>query len=780
MILYYIKLAFRGLFKNKTYSFLIIGGFSFGFTACILIGLFYFTEKNVNSGFANHKQIYRLYDLKKNTCNIYHDLNPVLADGYSDIINTCPMDFFNGFTFMVKDELANVSTILDNVISTNNNFFEIFSVSVVESLGSLPFDGKESVVITEAVAQRLYKGGRAIGQTIAIDNYYAIFRGKVTAVIKDLPENSTFKAEIIMNSDNEDFRLSRTCKDNKCYYPTKHYIQLSESTDTEAFTSLLNSSLNLNQFDLEQLALQAFDDIYLSKLTMKDMHFKGNIKLLNIFLTVGILILILSSINYLNYTISMKYAKLKSIGINITNGAGWRQLVAASFTEVSVGIIISVILSLFLTSFILPFSGILFGKAIYPEQSLIFQLTPVLLIVILIVILLNGFAPFYLLSRFNVTDFISGTRKKKGKYFGKHVMLIFQLTTSIALIAMVVGVGKQLDFVKRSDLGFDKELLVRIDIPNDFTKTDALREEVNKIPVVSKTAYSNGCPGKIGLRMGSNTGEDEFILNCITIGDNYLETMGIELITGRRFLSGDIDNVCLINEAAVKRYGFDNIEGKRYTNGKEGGYQIIGVIKNFHINSLYNEIEPVVLIYNPDVASSMLSVKLVHGNNEENITMLRHVWEQFLPDAAMNYTFYDEQFQAMYRKDDKMVKSIAFFSLVAIILTCMGILAQIFLTSLDRTKEIGIRKINGAGISEILMLLNRDFIICIIIAFLIATPIAYYSLNKWLQSYAYRTGLSWWIFTLAGIFALFIAILTVSWQSWRAATRNPVEALRYE
>jgi putative ABC transport system permease protein len=359
-------------------------------------------------------------------------------------------------------------------------------------------------------------------------------------------------------------------------------------------------------------------------------------------------------------------------------------------------------------------------------------------------------------------------------------MLVFQLATSIALIAMVVGVGKQLNFVKRSDLGFDKELLVGIDIPNDFTKTDALREEVNKLPGVSKTAYSNGRPGKIGLRMGSNTGEDDFTLNCITIGNDYLETMGIVLMNGRRFLSGDVDKVCLINEAAANRYGFNNTEGKRFNNGKDGGYEIIGVTKNFNINSLYYAIEPVVLIYNPEVASSILSVKLVNGNNEENISMLRHVWEQFFPNAAMNYTFYDEQFQAMYRKDDKMVKSIAFFSVIAIILTCMGILAQIFLTSLDRTKEIGIRNINGSGIFEILLLLNKDFFKCIIIAFLIATPIAYYSLNKWLQSYAYKTGLSWWIFALAGVIAFVIALLTVSWQSWRAATRNPVEALRYE
>jgi putative ABC transport system permease protein len=780
MILNSVKLAIRDLLKNKVYSILIIGGFSIGFTACILIGLFYFTEKNVNSGFANHKQIYRLYDIKKNTCYINYDLNNVLASGYSEIANTCPMDYFNGFSFAVKDEQANVSTVLNNVICTNNNFFEIFSVDIIESLSSQPFDGKESVVITESVAKRLYKNGGAIGQTITIDNYYAVFHGKITAVIKDLPENSTFKAEIILNSNNEAFRLSRTCNDGKCYYPTKHYVLLTEATDINNFASRLNSTVNLNQFDIDQLELQAFDDFYLTSLTMKDMHFKGNAKLLKIFLAISMLILILSSINFLNYTISMQYAKLKTIGINITNGAGWRQLVTASFIEVSVGIIISVALSLILTSFMLPYAGILFGKAIFIERSLIFQLLPVLAVTIIIVILLNSLAPFYLLSRFNVTDFLSGLRKSKGKQVGKQVMLIFQLATSVALIAVVIGVFRQLNYVKQSDLGFDKELLLRIDLPNDFKKTDALRQEVNRLPFVSKSALSNGCPGKIGLRMGSNTGNDDFIINCITIGDEYLETMGIELVNGRKFLSGDVDKVCLLNDAAVKRYGFDSIEGKRYNNGKEGGYEIIGVTNNFHISSFYDAIEPVALIYNPDVASSMLSVKLIPGNTEEYINQLKNVWEQFLPYETMNYTFYDEQFQAMYSKDDKMAKSISFFSFIAIILTCMGILAQIFSISLYRTKEIGIRKINGAKISEILILLNKDFITCVLIAFAIATPIAYYSINKWLQSFAYKTTTSWWIFALSGLLTFAIAILTVSWQSWRAATRNPVEALRYE
>lgn len=781
MILHNLKLTFRNLLKNKLYTTLIIGGFSIGFAAFILIGLFYFTEKNVNSGFSNHRQIYRLYDVKKNSCNINYTLNSVLATDYPEIKNTCPMEYYGNFVLTAKDEQATTSTEVGNIISTNNNFFDIFSVDIVEKLSTMPFDGKESLVITESVAKRLFKNKNAIGQTLDIGNTYFTKSGKISAVIKDLPENSSFKAEVILNSDNENFRMSKYCKkDNDCYNLTNHYIQLNEGTDDKNFTSRLNSTINLNQFEVGQLGLQKLDDIYLSSLALQESHNKGSARLLNIFLAIAVLILLLSSINYLNYTVSMQYAKLKTIGINKTNGADWRQLIAYSFTEVSLGTVISVILSFIIAFLLLPYSEILFGKAIHIEMSLISNLLPVLGTAILFVILLNSLAPFYLLSRFKVTDFLSGIRKRNGRQIGKQAMLTFQLATSIALVASVLCVFKQLNFVKNADLGFDKESMVRIDVPYTFKKQDALRQEINKLPFVSKSAFSNGCPGHISMRMGTNTGSNDFIVSIITIGDKYLETMGIHLINGREFLKSDVNKACYLNEAAVKRYGFESIKGQRFNNGKDGGYEIIGVTNDFHISSFYNAIEPVVLIYNPDVATSILSVKLMPGNIGQFIDKIKKVWKEFLPYETMSFTFYDEQFQAMYNKDDRMAKSITFFSLVAIILTCMGILAQIFLISLYRTKEIGIRKVNGAKLTEILTLLNKDFIINVFIAFVVATPIAFYAMNRWLQSFAFKTELNWWVFAIAGLIAMLIVMVTVSWQSWRAATRNPVEALRYE
>jgi putative ABC transport system permease protein len=225
-----------------------------------------------------------------------------------------------------------------------------------------------------------------------------------------------------------------------------------------------------------------------------------------------------------------------------------------------------------------------------------------------------------------------------------------------------------------------------------------------------------------------------------------------------------------MNEEAIKKFEWNNTDGKKFMTGREGGYDVVGTTQNFYVNSMHTEIDPVALIYDPDYSFNVLSVRLSPGKVGEYMNSIKQVWKNFAPNGPMNFTFYDDQFQAMYSKEES----------IAIALTCMGILGQIFMICLNRIKEIGIRKVNGARISEVITMLNRDFVKWVAIAFVIATPIAYYAMTKWLENFAYKTELSWWIFALAGLLALGIALLTVSWQSWKAATRNPVEALRYE
>ena len=777
MLLFKIKLAFRNLLKNKLYSSLIIGGFAIGFTASILIALFYSAEHNVDKHFARHEKIYRLYDAKKNDSGLDYKINAVIAEHYPDVETACPLAF-SYFSFTLKDPETRNYTRVEYTLSTNNNFFDVFSIPVLSSLEEEPFSQLNSAVITESVAKKLFGDENPLGRTIKED----FFTATVTAVMQDLPENSSFKAELLLNSENEEFQMAQACNNGVCIFPAEHFLLLKNDIDPDDFSTKMNASIGQFNTTTDSLALQSLSDIYLSltKLGWTDEHTKGNSKMLFIFMAIAILIILLSSVNYLNYTVSMQYAKMKEIGINKTNGAGKPHLLLDSLIEVTLGVLIALTISIVLVLLLLPTTEILFGREIHLDDVNLQHLLPVFLGTIVCIIFLNSLAPIYILSQFNIVEFLHGGRKKNGKQIGRQLMLTFQLTVSIALIAVVMLIFKQLQYVKHYDLGFNEEYLVRIELPWLFENQTALRNEISDLSFVSSSALSSGYPGNINTSMGSGVEDDEFMVNCIYVTENFLKTMGVQLLDGRDFLAGDKGKSCLMNEAAVKRYGWENIDGKNFKGGREGGYNVVGTVNNFNVESLHSSLSPVALIYKSDSRYNTLSLRLIPGNIGQQISELRKVWKTMLPDDPMEFTFYDDQFQAMYIKEDKLSKSISFFSFIAIVLTCMGILGQIFLISLNRTKEIGVRKVNGATVSEILVLLNKDFVIWVVVALVIASPIAYYAMSKWLENFAYKTTLSWWLFALAGVLALGIALLTVSWQSWRAATRNPVEALRYE
>ena len=407
--------------------------------------------------------------------------------------------------------------------------------------------------------------------------------------------------------------------------------------------------------------------------------------------------------------------------------------------------------------------------------------SPLFLLAVTAVIFLNSFAPLYFLSRFSISGFLSGSGiKTNGKQIWKQTLLIFQLTVSVALIAVVLVIFRQLEYIKHSDPGFNNELLMRINIPYNFPQTNTMKQELDKLPFVANTTISSGCPGMINHRMDSDLGGKSITVNCIYVGNNYLNTMDMELLEGRDFLDGDMKKTCLINEEALKQYGWDNFEGKKLEIGTEGGLEVIGIIKDFKFTSYHKAVEPLALLFDGAGFGNVLSVRLTAGNIRQQIDQIMKVWKSVSPDEPFSFIFYDDFFQSFYEKEEKLASSITFFSLIAITLTCMGILGQIFMICLTRVKEIGIRKINGAKISEVLLMLNRDFIRWFALAFLIATPVSWFISHKWLENFVYKTSLSWWIFALSGVLALIIILVTVSWQSWRAATRNPVEALRYE
>ena len=778
MIIHNIKQSFRSLKNNKLFSVLNIGGFAAGFAVCMVLALFTYKEYNVDKGFNSHSTIYRLIDEKTNSSRIDFEFVQKLKERYSDIKLAIPLNYVS-----LSEENVFIKTLIANdyirskaMISTTNDFFKAFSLPIIAGNPDAPFADLNSVVITKSAANRLFGKTDAVGEII---NFADIFELPVSAVSEDLPANSSFDADVFYNGENEKFRFARSSHNGVKYNPVDIYVQLNDQADAGQFAALVNKNIPANKSRLNSIRLQPLTDIYLTTGIEGNRNKAGSLGMIRIFLSIAVLILLLSVINYVNFSLSKQLSTLKEIGIKITNGAGAEQLRGYYIVEVALSVLIAFLLGLGITALLLPFAGQLLGTSLEIQWLFSPVLMGISLFVLLMVILISSFAPVYIISRFDVQRLFGKKESATGKQLGKKGLTVFQLSTAIALLIGLIVIQKQIRYVKSTDLGFDSEQLVRIDFRKGMKNIDALKQQIDQLPFVQNSSLSHGAPGSVYMSMSSDLSDkNNFDVDCINVDEKFVETFDIQLIQGREFESSDFGYACYINETAYEQFGWENLENRKFNNGKEDGFKVVGVVNDFNVASLHTGMEPVCLMFNKKYTS--ISVKLMSGNLDEQMKRLKDIWGEFVPGNPMMYTFYDSYFDAFYKKEERQGKAIATFSIITFIITCLGLMGQIFQTTNSRIKEIGIRKVNGAKISEILNMLNKDFVKWVAIAFVVATPIAWYAMNKWLENFAYKTNVSWWIFALAGLGALVIALLTVSWQSWKAATRNPVEALRYE
>jgi putative ABC transport system permease protein len=405
--------------------------------------------------------------------------------------------------------------------------------------------------------------------------------------------------------------------------------------------------------------------------------------------------------------------------------------------------------------------------------------------IILAVGLISGSGPALVFSGVSPVRVITGSVIMPGKKkYLRNSLIVFQFTISIILIFCVLIVQRQIKYVKHKDAGFEKEHLLRLDLPEiraeDAQKALVLLEELRKSPFFRSVSVTSGAPGEIRISMGSNmeNSDKNMSVPCLLADTAFLETFGIKVTKGRNLEPGDFGKVCMINETAYKQFDFADLENKRFNN--YGGFDIIGVVNDFQFASFHKTIGPLCIMFTPKQWNTNINIRFADNVSGSGLEFIRQKWNEILSGYPLRYQFYDEWFYSMYQSEERFTKTIGLFALLAIVISCMGIFGQAIFSAELRSKEIGIRKVNGATISEVMVMLNSEFVKMVAIAFVIALPISWYAMHKWLENFAYKTNLSWWIFALAGILALGIALLTVSWQSWKAAIRNPVEALRYE
>ena len=771
MIIHDLKLTFRQLAKNKTYSFLGIAGFAFGFAVCLVIALFIHHELTVDTCFKKHERIFRVLDNKRNSVYMAYNDKDIYLENYPEIEKLCPIEYHAEWARPVQ--VGKKAVYINGSIATDSTFFDVFSIPVIKSISENPLAEPSYAVLTESGAADLFGNENPLGKQLIIDNDKLLI---VSGVIPDFPENASIKADILLNTENEQIRASFT-GDGKggMNYAVNFYALLYESSSPRQLKQKMNNTLEKLGAVTPSIDLQRLDQIYLAQSINGNSNKSGNVVLLIMFAAIGLMILILSLINNINFIFSLQLKKLKEIGIKKTSGAGFKQLITSYIVEITVWVLFSLLFAFLIVEITLPYSNYLFGRQLHMAAIFSIPFSLYLGIFLLFVIFISGMTYTYLLSKFDFKSYINGYFRDTGKHSVKRVTTIFQFVISIILLFGVFGIREQIQYVKHKDLGFNKEHLLMLKFPYRYKQGQVLQNQLAQYPSILSSSLSMGNPGNIMYSTSDQavTG-NSFLISRIDVDNHFLETFDIKLQQGRSFWEGEYGRACIINETAFKNYGWKNFQGRKF---KE--FPVVGVVKDFQVGSLRGPQQAICLVFNNDKPST-LNLRLASQNIYATMEFIKTTWYKVSPQTPFEYQFYDDWYDSLYKDEERFASTINLFAIIAFLITCFGLLGQVIHICVNRTKEIGIRKVVGASVPGIVLLLTKQFVKWVIIANIIALPIAYYLMNEWLENFAYRIDISWWIFALSGGIAFLIASATVSFQAIKAATANPVESLRYE
>jgi len=793
-----LKQAIRYILNQKRYSLVIILGLSVGMAASFLIYAYVYYEKSYDNFHKNGANLYRVVVTNKQGLNAYKSpysyfpQGPVALAEVPEIENFCRLLTRPKITISNPADDENLTAFTEgNFYYADSSFFELFSFPLIDGDPKKVLKEPGSVVISQSTAIKLFGSKNPVGEELKVDGKYSV---TITGIFIDIPENTHLKFNALFSLSSLNWVNNNPWGNHSyfTYYLLKDGANPKE-VESKITASFLKENRAVNQADCIW-KLQPVKDAYLktSDFTSKPEAFKfGDNRMVYFLGLIALLILCIAWINYLNLTTAKATERFKEIGVRKSNGAGKIQLISQFFTESFVfniiGIAMAIGIVVILYSWFLHTMG--FNFSFQNSNGFWIVVGFVLVIALLIpglltALFLSSHNPFK--SRFVKNQHPLGFSLRNG-------LVIFQFMIIIALIAGVLVVNRQLKYLQSVDLGFQKEQVLVLNAPRiDFTseKLNTFCEELVRHPGIADVTASVSIPGE---RFGSgNAGPaiygDENHDTYFRVGrvmPNYLAFYNIKLLSGRSFYNNvEADNgSIIINEEAVKEFGLQDPEEailkKVIWNGHE--CTIIGVTQSFHQQSLHIVPEPMILYTMPfENTYNYLLVRVNAGNFEKSIASVQNEYKAVFANNPFNYFFLDSYFEQQYKKDIAFRKLFSFFSIIALIIGFIGLHGLTTYRIIKRTKEIGVRKVNGAKILEVMAILNKDYAKWVAMAFVISTPIAWFGMRKWLENFAYKTEISWWIFALAGLLALVIALITVSWQSWRAATRNPVEALRYE
>jgi putative ABC transport system permease protein len=799
-----IKLAIRNLLRNKFYSLINIAGLAIGITACILILLYVKSEFSYDKFHKKADQIYRV------------NLNAVLSDNeFYTPTTSVPLAETMQAELPEVEEATRILDFDKPVIKHNNilhnetkwyytdaNFFNVFSATFIFGNEAGVLSQPNSLVLTETTSKKYFGNENPVGKYLTKENDADYL---VTAVIKDFPQNSHIKPNFLASLSGQEIAKSLRWTNNMLYT----YFLLREGyTATDINASLeqlvekyigpeVKQSMGISFDDFKaqgakyQWYAQSIKDIHFDNKLMTDLEPSGNRSYMVIFSIIAAFILLIASINFMNLSTARSANRAKEVGIRKSMGSNKKLLISQFLGESILVTLISLVLTVILIKLLLSGFNNLIEKQLTFHLLDNFKTIPLLLIFGIFVGIVAGSYPAFFLASFNPVKVIKGIQKSEGTNARlRNGLVIFQLAVSIILFSGTFIIGKQLHFLQNKELGFNKENLVVIqNVENLKSNISSFKNELLAQSGISAATNTSAIPGRFhtGSTFSYLSVNDLRGFLTLWTDEDFLKTFEVEMVEGRYFDSKIPSNnkTVVLNESAVKKLNIKDAVGQKIYEGEhteDAGYTIIGIMKDFHSESLHKEISSIIVREGVENApfGNNLVVRVTTENMQQNLKHLEQTWNKFAKGQAFDYVFFDEDFGRLYNTEVRTKKIVAIFSALAIVIACLGLLALAAFIAEQRTKEIGVRKVNGARVSEILFSLNSGFIKWVGIAFVIAVPVAWYVLHNWLRNFAYKTDLSWWIFALAGLLALGIALLTVSFQSWKAATRNPVESLRYE
>ena len=788
----YFKIGWRNLLKNKGYSFINIGGLAVGLACCILIGLYTWDEYNYDRFHRHFENIYRVTEQQIQAEDLYTvavtpgPLAGALKADFPEIEQTCRIGrvWSNGIL-----QVGKLSIEPNEILVTDNSFFRLFDFKLVQGNSQKALLGPDDVVITESIAAKVFgsewqHSNTLLGQQILYNNERVL---TLAGVIQDPPRNSHIQYDVLLS-----FRFDETNTRHYNWNSNNYhtYILVNPDADANALDTKLNK--HLTKYSPETtttLSLQRLSDIYLfSKFDFHtDWSKTSDVVYIKVFLAVGLIVLFIAIFNFINLSTARAMSRAKEVGVRKVIGAVHKQLIAQFLSESLIMAFLSICLALIILQFFLPLLNNISGKSIYVPFHDVYFISAILGLT-LVVGVMAGIYPAFYLSNFKPAKALKGFFTVKSGQVFRRTLVVGQFTFSVMLVIGTMVIYKQLIYLQNKNLGFDRSQLLYVNLKNDLREKASLfkadlEQQTNIAGVAATSTNLVDVMNSTGaIKWEGQEAEDNFLMTQINIDEDFLAATRMELVAGRNFdpaITSDTVSAYLINETAAKRMGWTPEEalGKSLTLWQFPG-TVIGVVRDFHFRPMTTAIEPFLFHYWPRESPSGMFVKLQANQVPEAISTIEKFYKKYESKTAPQYQFVNDVLENQYRTEQNTGRIILHFSILAILISCLGLFGLATYSAEQRTKEIGVRKVLGASVSSIVNLLSKDFLRLVLIAILIASPIAWWSMNKWLQDFAYKITLEWWIFGLSGLGAIIIAFLTVSIQSIKTAMLNPVKSLR--